>query len=103
MADPFGDDGCARRAFAIVFNPRSACRGGNVRGWGMRGAKRSRAQLISEDILAECQLESISTELAFLALVRSMGHYLAGVEQHVPNAIELYMKILRRTLGETRP
>ncbi len=65
----------------------------------MRGAKRSRAQVISEDILAECQLESISAELALLALVRSTGQYLASIEQRIPDAIALYMETLRGALG----
>ena len=65
--------------------------------------KRSRAHIISEDILAERQLETISAELAFLALVRSTGHYLAGIEQRIPEAFELYMKILRATLDAARP
>jgi hypothetical protein len=65
--------------------------------------KRSRAQIISEDILAECQLETISAELAFLALVRSTGHYLAGIEERDPNAFEHYLQTLRATLGAARP
>jgi hypothetical protein len=73
------------------------------KGWAMRRAKRSRAQIISEDILAECPFESISPEVAFLALIRSTGHYLARLEKRDPAAIERYMQMFRESLGAARP
>jgi hypothetical protein len=69
----------------------------------MRRAKGSRAQLISEDILAECRFESVSPEIAFLALIRSTGQYLARIEKCDPAAIEQYMQMFRESLGAARP
>jgi hypothetical protein len=59
-------------------------------------AKKPRARLIAEEILAECQLEGC--EEAFVATTQATGQLLSQLELRAPRALEDYLAILRPLL-----
>jgi hypothetical protein len=67
-------------------------------------AEKSRAQLISEDIMAECQLQlaNAAPKLACNAMLQAIGEYLAEIEPGRPDATDRFMARLRVNLQLAR-
>ena len=65
--------------------------------------EKSRAKIIADEIMAECHLyEPLDFRLAFIAMTKATGEFLAHVEASLPDARHLYMTALKTKLRAAR-